>query len=291
MFYINSKSTNYVLYLLIGLIIIYLYINSSNIFYNHFNLSTKIDHDYIKNIILKQDKIILDLEHKINSHDIINQISNILNKANNNKLQQNKSIEKKIEKSIEKSIEKKLEKSIEKSIEKSLEKSIEKSIEKKLEKKLEKSISPKRVTDPMYIRDNQVLNDKLYPPLGRTERPTADLLMKYMNNQSNIYNIQTRGPPDTFRPIGYLTRKDGNQTIDSTLILFGRAKYSNSDIGEFYATSSNKNSDIKIPLGQTNCNIKKITDVPIDVSISGNLLSGDYNFTELPKPDIQYPYI
>jgi hypothetical protein len=148
-----------------------------------------------------------------------------------------------------------------------------------------------RQTDPMYIRDNQVLNDKLYPPLGRTERPTADLLMNFINNQPDLFNMHTRGPPDTFRPIGYLTRKDGDQTIDSTLILYGRAKYPNSDMGEFYVTSSNKMSDIKVPILQNNSNIRKITDVPNDVEISGNLFNGKYSFTELPKPDFPTPYM
>ena len=148
-----------------------------------------------------------------------------------------------------------------------------------------------RQTDPMYIRDNQVLNDRLYPPLGRTERPTADLLMNFINNQPDLFNMNTRGPPDTFRPIGYLTRKDGDQTMDSTLILFGRAKYPNSDLGEFYVTSSNKMSDIKVPILQNNSNIKKITDVPNDVDITGNLFNGKYAFTELPKPDFPTPYM
>ena len=148
-----------------------------------------------------------------------------------------------------------------------------------------------RQTDPMYIRDNQVLNDRLYPPLARTERPTADLLMNFINNQPDLFNMNTRGPPDTFRPIGYLTRKDGDQTMDSTLILFGRAKYPNSDLGEFYVTSSNKMSDIKVPILQNNSNIKKITDVPNDVDITGNLFNGKYAFTELPKPDFPTPYM
>jgi hypothetical protein len=146
-------------------------------------------------------------------------------------------------------------------------------------------------TDPVYIRDNQVLNDKLYPPLGRTERPQFDLLMNFINNQQGVFNMYTRGPPDTFRPVGYLTPKNGSQTIDSTLILYGRAKYPNSDLGEFYVTSSNKISDIKVPLLQNNSNVRKITDIPSDVNIGGNILAGEYNFTELPKADLTYPYV
>jgi len=146
--------------------------------------------------------------------------------------------------------------------------------------------------DPMYVRDNQVLNDRLYPPLGRTERPTADLLLNFINNRPDLFNVYTRGPPDTFRPIGYLTRKDGTgQDMDSTLILFGRAKYPNSDLGEFYVTSSNKLSDVKIPLLPTNSNVRKITDVPNDVEIKGPILPGLYSYFELPKPDFTVPYM
>jgi hypothetical protein len=145
--------------------------------------------------------------------------------------------------------------------------------------------------DPVYTRDNMVLNNKLYPPLGRTERPTFDLLMKQVNDQSGVFNMYTRGMPDTFRPVGYLTLKNGDQTIDSTLILYGRSKYPGSDQGEFYVTSSNKMSDIKVPLTEYNTNVKRITDIPNDVNIRGNLLNGEYNFTELPKADLSYPYI
>jgi hypothetical protein len=147
------------------------------------------------------------------------------------------------------------------------------------------------VTDPVYIRDNQVLNDKLYPPLGRTERPQFDLLMNFMNNQSGVFNMYTRGPPDTFRMLGYLIPVGKTQTIDSTLILYGRAKWQNSDIGDFYATSSSKISDIKIPLTQYNCNIRRIWDIPEVVEITGPMLGGKYDFVELPKPDLTHPYI
>ena len=157
--------------------------------------------------------------------------------------------------------------------------------------------SDKQIYDVVYNRDAQVLNNKLYPPLGRTERPQFDILMKYINNPENqgIYNEYTRGMPDTYRVLGYLTSKTNNigtmPFIDNTLILYGRAKYPNSDMGEFYVTTSSKVSDIKIPLTNYNCNIKKITDIPNIVIIQGDLLAGDYKFIELPKADFTYPYI
>jgi hypothetical protein len=147
------------------------------------------------------------------------------------------------------------------------------------------------MSDPVYIRDNQVLNDKLYPPLGRTERPQFDLLMNFMNTQNGVFNMYTRGPPDTYRILGYLTPINDAQTIDSTLILYGRAKFPLSDLGDFYLTSSSKISDIKIPLTEYNCNIKRIWDIPQIIEIRGSMAPGKYNFTELPKPDLTHPYI
>jgi len=62
-------------------------------------------------------------------------------------------------------------------------------------------------------------------------------------------------------------------------------------MGEFYVSSSNKMSDIKIPLTEYNSNIRKITDIPLNIDIKGNILNGKYNFTELPKANLDYPYI
>ena len=105
------------------------------------------------------------------------------------------------------------------------------------------------------------------------------------------FNIDTRGSYDTFRIIGYLTPINDKQTLDSTLILFGRSQYRNSDIGEFYVASSNKLSDLKFPLDNNNSNIKRITDIPNVVIIKGNILNGNYNFTELPKANLTYKYL
>ena len=152
----------------------------------------------------------------------------------------------------------------------------------------------KQEEDPVYMRDQKVLYNRLYPPLGRTERPQFDLLMNYINSNNGpdgMFNYYTRGSPDTYRILGYLTPTIKVQTIDSTLILYGRAKFPNSDMGEFYVSSSNKISDIKIPLTEYNSNIRRITDLPQVITIKGNMLNGDYNFMELPKADLTYPYI
>ena len=145
--------------------------------------------------------------------------------------------------------------------------------------------------DPVYMRDQMVLTNRLYPPLARTDRPQFDILMNQLNNNNGVFNINTRGSPDTYRQVGYLTPINKEQTIDSTLILYGRAKYPNSDLGEFYITSSNKISDIKIPLNEYNSNIRRITDIPYIINIRGTILNGQYNFTELPKGTLDNQYI
>jgi hypothetical protein len=153
---------------------------------------------------------------------------------------------------------------------------------------------PNDYADPVYRRDRMVIDDKLYPPLGRTERPQYDLLMNYLNNNPDVFYMASRGTPDTFRPLGYLIPKDSTQPMDpnSTLILYGRAKYPSSDIGDFYATSSNKISDIKIPIDNNNSNIRRIWDIPNVVHFHDGMLNGTYNYTELPKPELgTTPYI
>jgi hypothetical protein len=279
MFFINSElpNNNNLLVFLIVIVIttIIMYMNNNNQTRSKSYSKIK-ERKHIRKIIKRQENILLELKDKIDKK--------INEKKNNNKIES-------MDGSIELSM-KKAKKSPEKSIKK---------LSPKYEVKNDNILPPAatypqfsmhdRRTDPVYIRDNQVLNDKLYPPLGRTERPQFDLLMNFINNQPGIFNMYTRGPPDTFRPIGYLTPKNGTQTIDSTLILYGRSKYPNSDLGEFYVTSSNKISDIKIPLNDNNSNVKKITDVPTDVNIKGNMLNGSYDFTELPKADLTYPYI
>ena len=115
--------------------------------------------------------------------------------------------------------------------------------------------------------------------------------MNYVNTQPDIFNYYTRGSPDTFRQLGYLSPSEGINNMNTILILYGRAKYPNSDIGEFYATTSDKISDLKIPIDDKNSNIKRITDIPNIVNISGKIFNGKYEFVELPKADLRYPYI
>ena len=217
---------------IIGLIILYLIINTNKTNKNKYN-------DKLKKKIYNQEKTLIELQNKL---------------------------DRKKSKSIE-------------------------SFNKKNEKYNQLPTHQQPQIDPVYIRDQMVLNDKLYPPLARTERPQFDLLMNYVNSNNGIFNLQTRGAPDTYRSLGFLTPIGKEQTIDSTLILYGRGKFINSDMGEFYISSSNKMSDIKIPLNEYNSNVRKITDIPPIINITGNMLNGSYNFTELQKATLDNSYM
>lgn len=147
----------------------------------------------------------------------------------------------------------------------------------------------KPVIDTVYTRDKQVENETLYPPIARTERPQYDMLINYLLKRPDFY-VPTRGLPDTFRPLGYLTSSSStSKNPDDIFVLYGREKYPKSDLGEFYITSTNKLSGLKVMLNNTNSNIKKIYDIPQQINITGNLLTGTYNYTELPKPDLTAP--
>lgn len=137
-------------------------------------------------------------------------------------------------------------------------------------------------------RDRQVINDTLYPPISRTERPQYDILLNYMSKRPDLFNYPTRGSPDTYRQIGYLTTGP-SKNPDDILILYGREKYKGSDLGEFYITSANKFSGLKFMLNNTNSNVKRLYDIPQKINITGNILAGTYDYTELPKPDLTSP--
>jgi len=266
---------NYLIYFIV-FFIVYTLIN------NNSTQNNLLD-DYLRNKIHKQEKLLLELQQKINkkkNKDSIEQMENVEFAQNQQNQQEQQYLQSQpISQSQQQLINQ-----------------ISGPIPETQIPLMNKLMNPIQQTnnltsDQVYKRDQTVLYDRLYPPLGRTERPQFDLLMNYINANNGVFNTYTRGPPDTFRSVGYLTPINKTATIDSTLILYGRAKYPNSDIGEFYVSSSNKISDIKIPLNEYNSNVRKITDIPSIINISGNILNGQYNFTELPKANLDYPYI
>ncbi len=273
-----SNNGNYLLILLIGVMIIGFIFMKSISQTSDKQYMAKLERRQMEKIIEKQEKILRNLQDKIDTKFKKQKYVTVENMENiSDKHKEVEEVKKQKNNNINRTIE----------------------VEGHDDIQIDHDIRNIRVLDdnrfdPVYVRDRQVLDDKLYPPLGRTDRPQFDLLMNFVKNQPDMFNTYTRGPPDTFRPLGYLTKKgtDNSLNPNDTLILFGRSKYPNSDIGEFYVTTSNKISDIKIPLDNNNSNIRRIYDIPNEVIIDCHMIKGTYNCTELPKPDIStQPYL
>jgi hypothetical protein len=145
--------------------------------------------------------------------------------------------------------------------------------------------------DPVIERDRAVVQDELYPPLGRTERPIFDQLVARMN--SGVFNYPTRGSPDTFRLLGYLVNETGKK---DTWKLFGRQKYPGSSMGEYYAVCiDDRKSDMKITLKDDMMPKDKIRDIyalPDEVVIKSPLFnSTPYKIIQLDNADLTSPYL
>jgi hypothetical protein len=144
--------------------------------------------------------------------------------------------------------------------------------------------------DPVIERDRAVIQDQLYPPLGRTERPIFDQIVSRFG--SGLLSYPTRGSPDTFRMIAYLVN---NTDKRDTWKLFGRQKYPGSSQGEYYAIPvDDRKSDMKITIKDDMMPNEKIRDIyglPNEVTIKSPLFSSEsYKVIELDKADLTSPY-
>jgi hypothetical protein len=147
------------------------------------------------------------------------------------------------------------------------------------------------IIDPVIERDRAVLDDQLYPPLGRTDRPTFDHLITSLS--SRLYSYPTRGSPDTFRLIAYLVNNSDKKDMWK---LFGRQKYPGSSQGEYYAIQiDDRKSDMKITIKDEMMPNEKIRDIyglPNEVTINSPLFnSHPYKVIELDKADLTSPYL
>ena len=143
--------------------------------------------------------------------------------------------------------------------------------------------------DAVAIRDQSVISNPLYPPLGRTERPVFDRI-------GTSFNIQTRGTDDTFRLVGYLVNKTTQDLGENVWQLFGRQKYRGASQGEFYVIPSHGDKkNMKIQLTDDIFVGEKIRDIyalPKKVTINSPFFSQDeYDVIELPKTDFTGPYV
>lgn len=147
--------------------------------------------------------------------------------------------------------------------------------------------------DLVTMRDRAVLNDPLYPPLNRTERPIFEEIVNNMN-----INIPTRGSEDTFRQIGFIvnTNKSEMDMGNNNWKLYGRQTYRGSSIGEFYVIPVNDfKADMKVYLKDNMMVGEKIRDIyalPSQVKFKSPFFTQDeYEIIELPKTDFNSRYL
>jgi hypothetical protein len=157
------------------------------------------------------------------------------------------------------------------------------------------NIQINRIIDPVDLRDRRVLDDPLYPPLGRTDRPNFDFLN--IAKQRGLFDFSTRGSPDTFRIIGYMMNKDENKDIGNNIWkIFGRQKYPNSSMGEYYVIPANENkTDIKIKIKDDMIIGEKMRDIynlPKYIKFKSSIFNkSTYEIIELDKSDLISQYI
>ena len=145
--------------------------------------------------------------------------------------------------------------------------------------------------DPVITRDRAVVQDQLYPPLGRVERPIFDQLAARV--ATGLVGYPTRGSPDTFRMVGYMVNSENK---NDSWKLFGRQKYPGSSVGEYYAIPiDDRKSDMKITIKDDMMPKDKIRDIyalPNEVTIKSPLFSDKpYTVVELDKADLTSPYL
>lgn len=140
--------------------------------------------------------------------------------------------------------------------------------------------------DQVNNRDNAVINDALYPPFARTDRPTVDMILA----NPTITGYPTRGSPDTYRPLALAKDKISGDTY----YLMGREKYRGSSQGEFYMIPTDKQNRLKIQLLDDRGNqlIRDIYSLPDEIKIkTGIFKDKEYMIEELKKTDFIGPYV
>ena len=155
------------------------------------------------------------------------------------------------------------------------------------------SAPPGNSTDIVEERDVRVLNDLLYPPLTRTERPTIDLVLRHAPE----FNMPTRDSNDTYRAIAYVinTNKSNIDMGGNSWILFGRQLYKGSSRGEFYMLPVNDTlGRMKVFLQDSMMSGEKIRDIyslPTTITFNSPFFTEDvYTISEMPKTNYTSQY-
>ena len=152
------------------------------------------------------------------------------------------------------------------------------------------NLTNQKVIDDRKIinkRDEDVLYNELYPPLNRSSNSTTMQLFNSIKDRY-IHNKSRGVPNDSPHLLGYFHKKDDNEKIYK---LFGWAKYQGSTSGYFYYTNVNNNKPIKFPLDNFNSNLKHIDIIPNIINIKKGPITGEFEFNELSKSDLEMIYI
>ena len=145
------------------------------------------------------------------------------------------------------------------------------------------------INDNIKKRDLGVIHNDLYPPYGRTDRPTSDYILNNINR--GLFNISTRDNVDTPRLLGYFYPLDNNNNEHHIYKLFGWAKYLGNSNGYFYFKSTDETKSFKYTLDDTNSNLKRIDDIPPIIKITDGPIRGEFKFDELKKSDLINRYM
>lgn len=149
------------------------------------------------------------------------------------------------------------------------------------------------VDEMIRNRDNRVINDPLYPPINRMEKPlTNDYIKMY---EQGVFGQTTNYNKDTYRLIAYLVNTNDKNDVWQ---LFGRQRQRGSSRGDFYVVSFNRSSNdnnIKLQIEDDMMTSKeKIRDIyalPKYVSFQSPLMASDsFELVELKNAINFGPY-
>ena len=140
-------------------------------------------------------------------------------------------------------------------------------------------------------RDRAVLYDTLYPPVSRDTTDNTTRLLREPRLMPD------RDSTDTFRLIGYLVNSNDNEDVWKLL-----ARQTTRSQADFYAESSNRKLDIKVPLtsetaraadGSNTRPFRDIDNLPDAVTITHPMFKQGavYNVVQLPRSSLGSGYI
>lgn len=140
--------------------------------------------------------------------------------------------------------------------------------------------------DDVYVRDQRVLHDQLYPPLNRIDAQTHQAMNFQVANRNMYVPLNDIG--DSYRLVGYLTSDEEQQDKGgNSWKLFARQK--DRHTSDFYIIPANRNYDIKIPIKDNTVvgtRLRDVYTIPNAITFNSPFLhKTPYTFIENSKTD------